>query len=106
MPVLQRALKQRDTDTKMHAAQIIGNMASLTNHKDLEPYLPQILPGLKQVWGRWSVGRSPLCTKLRCPAHGLPPRFAHVLILVYVRKRVDGKFVYLRAYLAPQAVSS
>jgi hypothetical protein len=49
MPVLQRALKQRDTETKMFAAQIIGNMSSLTNQKDLEPYLPQILPGLKQV---------------------------------------------------------
>jgi hypothetical protein len=51
MPVLQRALKQRDTETKMFAAQIIGNMSSLTNQKDLEPYLPQILPGLKQVKG-------------------------------------------------------
>lgn len=54
MPVLQRALKQRDTETKMHAAQIIGNMSSLTNQKDLEPYLPQILPGLKQVWRQHS----------------------------------------------------
>lgn len=29
------------------AAQIIGNMYSLTDQKDLMPYYPSILPGLK-----------------------------------------------------------
>ncbi|KNC80222.1 hypothetical protein SARC_07418, partial [Sphaeroforma arctica JP610] len=49
MPVLHRALKQRSTETKMWAAQIIGNMSSLTNHKDLQPYLNIVLPGLREV---------------------------------------------------------
>eukprot|EP00123_Amoebidium_parasiticum_P018627 comp24257_c0_seq1/m.44983 comp24257_c0_seq1/g.44983 ORF comp24257_c0_seq1/g.44983 comp24257_c0_seq1/m.44983 type:complete len:2647 (-) comp24257_c0_seq1:496-8436(-) len=49
MPALQRALKERETETKMMAAQIIGNMSALTNQKDLAPYLVHILPGLKKV---------------------------------------------------------
>eukprot|EP01135_Chromosphaera_perkinsii_P011402 Nk52_evm47s2391 gene=Nk52_evmTU47s2391 len=49
MPILERALKERGTETKKMAAQVIGNMSSLTDHKDLAPYLPSILPGLKGV---------------------------------------------------------
>ena len=48
MPTLKRTLEIRSTDTKKMAAQIIGNMYSLTDKKDLAPYLPDVLPGLKQ----------------------------------------------------------
>lgn len=48
MPTLKRTLEIRSTDTKKMAAQIIGNMYSLTDRKDLAPYLPDVLPGLKQ----------------------------------------------------------
>jgi len=48
MPVIQRAFEDRTTDTRKMAAQIMGNMYSLTDQKDLSPYLPSVIPGLKQ----------------------------------------------------------
>jgi len=47
MPVVQSAFMNRSTETRKMAAQIIGNMYSLTEQKDLTPYLPSIIPGLK-----------------------------------------------------------
>ncbi|KAJ3405592.1 translational activator of GCN4, partial [Chytridiales sp. JEL 0842] len=49
VPVLQRGLTERATETKKKAAQIVGQMASLTDQKDLIPYLSTLLPGLKDV---------------------------------------------------------
>ncbi|CEG70748.1 hypothetical protein RMATCC62417_06588 [Rhizopus microsporus] len=49
MPILERGLRERTTEVKTKSAQIVGNMASLTDQKDLVPYLPVILPGLHQV---------------------------------------------------------
>ncbi|KAJ3090385.1 translational activator of GCN4 [Quaeritorhiza haematococci] len=49
VPILQRGLRERSTDTKKKAAQIMGNMASLTDQKDLIPYLSALMPGLKEV---------------------------------------------------------
>ncbi|KAJ3394121.1 translational activator of GCN4 [Entophlyctis sp. JEL0112] len=49
VPILQRGLVERVTETKKKAAQIMGQMASLTDQKDLIPYLGTLLPGLKEV---------------------------------------------------------
>ncbi|KAG0051009.1 translational activator of GCN4 [Gryganskiella cystojenkinii] len=49
MPILERGLRERATDIKKKASQIVGNMASLTDQKDLIPYLTRLLPGVKEV---------------------------------------------------------
>ncbi|KAF7728036.1 translational activator of GCN4 [Apophysomyces ossiformis] len=49
MPILERGLRERGTEVKTKAAQIVGNMASLTDEKDLVPYLSVLLPGVKEV---------------------------------------------------------
>ncbi|THH11230.1 hypothetical protein EW146_g8121, partial [Bondarzewia mesenterica] len=44
IPILERGLRERSADTKRKAAQIIGNLASLTDSKDFVPYLSTLLP--------------------------------------------------------------
>ena len=46
--VIERAFEARSTRTRKSAAQIIGNLYSLTDQNDLKPYLSAIIPGLKQ----------------------------------------------------------
>ena len=47
MPILRRALTDKSTTTKKMATQIIGNMYSLTEAKDLAPYIADVIPGLQ-----------------------------------------------------------
>ena len=41
---MERGLKERSADTKKKAAQIVGNLASLTDSKDFVPYLSTLVP--------------------------------------------------------------
>lgn len=49
MPVLLRGLRERSTEIRKTAAQIVGHLCSLTDPKDLQPHLTQLLPDLQQV---------------------------------------------------------
>ncbi|KAG6884723.1 hypothetical protein C0993_008704 [Termitomyces sp. T159_Od127] len=44
VPIIERGLRERGADTKKKAAQIVGNLASLTDSKDFVPYLSELLP--------------------------------------------------------------
>ncbi|KAG7093730.1 hypothetical protein E1B28_007382 [Marasmius oreades] len=44
IPIVDRGLRERGAETKKKAAQILGNLASLTDSKDFIPYLSQLLP--------------------------------------------------------------
>ncbi|KAI0262196.1 ARM repeat-containing protein [Gloeopeniophorella convolvens] len=44
IPIIERGLKERSADTKKKAAQIVGNLASLTDSKDFVPYLSTLMP--------------------------------------------------------------
>jgi len=48
-PILQRGLKERSTDVKKMAAQIMSNMSSLVDEKDFVPYLPVLIPGVQTI---------------------------------------------------------
>ncbi|KAK4684697.1 hypothetical protein P7C73_g5471, partial [Tremellales sp. Uapishka_1] len=49
MPIIDRGLKQRSSETKRKSAQIVGNMASLTEARDLVPYLHDLMPLVHEV---------------------------------------------------------
>jgi len=50
VPVIQRGLKHRSTELKKKAATIVGNMCNLVaDPKDVSPYLPDLLPILKNA---------------------------------------------------------
>nr|ODN81184.1 50S small subunit ribosomal protein L19 [Cryptococcus depauperatus CBS 7841] len=49
IPIIDRGLRQRSSETKRKAAQIVGNMASLTETRDLVPYLHQLMPLVHDV---------------------------------------------------------
>lgn len=50
VPIVHRGLRERSSETKKKAAQIVGNMSSLVaEHKDMLPYLTLLLPEVKKV---------------------------------------------------------
>ncbi|KZV66749.1 ARM repeat-containing protein [Peniophora sp. CONT] len=49
IPILERGLKERGADSKRKAAQIVGNLASLTDAKDFVPYLSTLMPMVHSV---------------------------------------------------------
>ncbi|GAA5862432.1 hypothetical protein JCM1840_004179 [Sporobolomyces johnsonii] len=49
IPILDRGLRERSADIKRKSAAIVGNMATLTEAKDLTPYLNQLVPLLRGV---------------------------------------------------------
>ena len=49
IPIIERGLRERGADIKKKAAQIVGNLASLTDAKDFVPYLDKLLPMVHQV---------------------------------------------------------
>jgi HEAT repeat protein len=49
VPILDRGLKERSSETKRKSVLIVGNMASLTESRDFIPYLGQLLPLIQAV---------------------------------------------------------
>ncbi|KAH9466350.1 hypothetical protein Pst134EB_001405 [Puccinia striiformis f. sp. tritici] len=50
VPIIERGLRERSAEIKRKATQIVGNLATLAEAKDLSPYLPQLTPRVRQVW--------------------------------------------------------
>ncbi|BGP12338.1 hypothetical protein JCM10213_003855 [Rhodosporidiobolus nylandii] len=49
VPILDRGLRERSADIKRKSAAIVGNFATLTEGRDLIPYLPQLVPLVREV---------------------------------------------------------
>ncbi|GAA6002609.1 hypothetical protein JCM10207_007591 [Rhodosporidiobolus poonsookiae] len=49
VPILDRGLRERSADIKRKSAAIVGNMATLTEGRDLIPYLSQLVPLVRDV---------------------------------------------------------
>jgi hypothetical protein len=49
IPIIERGLRERGAEVKKKAAHIIGTLTQLTEGKDLEPYLSNIIPLLREV---------------------------------------------------------
>ncbi|PLW51845.1 hypothetical protein PCASD_00862 [Puccinia coronata f. sp. avenae] len=49
VPIIDRGLRERSAEIKRKATQIVGNLATLAESKDLSPYLPQLMPRVRQV---------------------------------------------------------
>jgi hypothetical protein len=49
VPILNRGLKERSTEIKKKASQIVGNMSSLTEPEDILPHLEMLMPSIKEV---------------------------------------------------------
>lgn len=49
VPIIHRGMIERSAEIKRKSARIFGNMASLTESRDLTPYMGILLPCLKQV---------------------------------------------------------
>ncbi|KAL1405501.1 translational activator of GCN4 [Vanrija albida] len=49
MPIIDRGLRNRSSETKRKSVQIIGNMAALTESRDLVPYLTELMPLIHDV---------------------------------------------------------
>lgn len=48
-PIIERGLTERSANIKRKSSMLLGNMASLTDEKDLLPYMPKLLPLMKEV---------------------------------------------------------
>ncbi|KZO93854.1 ARM repeat-containing protein [Calocera viscosa TUFC12733] len=49
VPIIERGLRERGAETKRRSAQIVGNLASLTDSKDFVPYLDKLIPLVRVV---------------------------------------------------------